>query len=65
MRKALARLLLHTPEDTVIALQKLREYVISQPLHGAGFANTPHWWWAGLKVDKRWSDYLEKGISRR
>jgi TolB-like protein/tetratricopeptide (TPR) repeat protein len=63
--EALARLRLNTPADTVIALQKLREYVISQPLHGAGFANTPHWWWAGLKADKRWSDYLEKGVTGR
>jgi eukaryotic-like serine/threonine-protein kinase len=57
--EALIRTLLGTSADTLIAYQKLREYIVTQPLHGAGFANTPHWWWSGLKSDPRWDEYLK------
>jgi tetratricopeptide (TPR) repeat protein len=57
--EALMRTLLGTPEDTLIAYEKLRQYIITQPLHGAGFPNTTHWWWSGLKSDPRWDQYLK------
>ena len=57
--EALIRTLLGTSADTLIAYQKLREYIVSQPLHGAGFPNTTHWWWSGLKSDRRWDEYLK------
>jgi hypothetical protein len=56
--EALARLRLKTPGDTAEAFRLLQEYVITQPRHGAGFLNTPHWWWEGLRRDKRWNDFL-------
>ena len=52
--EALARTQLGTASDTTIAFDKLREYVITQPLHGKGFADTDHWWWKGLRNDRRW-----------
>jgi tetratricopeptide (TPR) repeat protein len=52
--EALARTQLGTSADTTIAFEKLREYVITQPLHGKGFADTDHWWWKGLRNDRRW-----------
>jgi TolB-like protein len=52
--EALARTQLGTASDTTIAFEKLREYVVTQPLHGKGFADTDHWWWKGLRNDRRW-----------
>jgi hypothetical protein len=59
--EALIRIRLGTPADTAIAFEKLREYVIGQAAHGAGFANTTHWWWKDLKNDPRWRQYLQLG----
>ena len=56
--EALVRTLLGTPADTAEAFRLLKDYVVSQPLHGKGFAKTQHWWWRGLKNDARWSAYL-------
>ena len=56
--EALVRTLLGTPADTAEAFRLLKAYVVSQPLHGKGFASTQHWWWRGLKNDTRWSAYL-------
>ena len=56
--EALVRTLLGTPADTAEAFRLLKDYVVSQPLHGKGFARTQHWWWRGLKNDTRWSAYL-------
>ncbi|HWP69824.1 MAG TPA: hypothetical protein VNM36_01935, partial [Gemmatimonadaceae bacterium] len=56
--EALVRTLLGTAADTAEAFRLLKEYVVSQPLHGKGFATTQHWWWRNLKNDPRWSDYL-------
>jgi eukaryotic-like serine/threonine-protein kinase len=56
--EALARLRLKTPADTAEAFRLLQEYVVTQPRHGAGFLKTPHWWWEGLRRDKRWNDFL-------
>jgi TolB-like protein/tetratricopeptide (TPR) repeat protein len=52
--EALSRLALGTASDTAVAFQKLREYVVGQPLHGKGFADTDHWWWKDLRKDRRW-----------
>ena len=52
--EALARTQLGTSADTTIAFERLRQYVITQPLHGKGFADTDHWWWKGLRLDRRW-----------
>jgi hypothetical protein len=60
--EALARTLLHTPEDTLIAFQKLQEYIVGQPLHAPGFLRANHWWWSGLKSDPRWAQYLQTSI---
>ena len=59
--EALARLRLGTPQDTTIALEKLRDYVVGQPLHGKGFADTDHWWWKDLRNDPRWNRMLRVG----
>jgi TolB-like protein len=56
--EALARVRLGTPADTAIAFEKLREYVIGQAAHGAGFARTSHWWWKDLKKDRRWNEFF-------
>jgi eukaryotic-like serine/threonine-protein kinase len=62
--EALVRTILHTPQDTAVAFQLLKQYVTGQPLHGKGFAETTHWWWKGLKSDRRWSEFLGGGTSK-
>jgi hypothetical protein len=59
--EALVRAMLETPSDSVIAFERLREYVIGQRAHGSGFANTTHWWWKDLRNDRRWDQYLRIG----
>ena len=59
--EALIRTQLGTPSDTAEAFRLLREYVVSQPLHGAGFLETSHWYWRGLKNDPRWNSFLRAG----
>jgi hypothetical protein len=61
--EALIRVRLGTPADTDSAFRLLREYVISQPLHGKGFLETTHWWWKGLKDDARWNSFLRKAAA--
>jgi TolB-like protein/tRNA A-37 threonylcarbamoyl transferase component Bud32 len=57
--EALNRQFLGTAADTIEAYKLLQQYVIGQPLHGRGFADTKHWWWRGLKADAaRWNQYL-------
>jgi hypothetical protein len=41
--EAMNRLRLGTPEDTTEAFRLLKDYVVSQPLHGKGFLETSHW----------------------
>ncbi len=62
--EALARTSLGTAKDSTIAFETLREYIIGQPLHGKGFADTNHWWWKGLREDPNWDKYLRAGTSR-
>jgi serine/threonine-protein kinase len=52
--EALIRPLLGTPVDTAEAFKLVTDYVTGQPLHGAGFAASSHWWWRDLKRDPRW-----------
>jgi hypothetical protein len=61
--EALIRVRLGTAADTDSAFRLLREYVISQPLHGKGFLETTHWWWKGLKDDARWNSFLRKAAA--
>jgi hypothetical protein len=57
--EALNRPSLGTADDTVEAYKLLQQYVLTQPQHGAGFADSRHWWWRGLKADQsRWNQYL-------
>jgi len=56
--EALARLRLKTATDTSEAFRLLRTYVVSQPSHGKGFLETTHWWWKGLREDRRWNNFL-------
>jgi hypothetical protein len=52
--EALSRIALGTAADTAVAFEQLRKYVVTQPLHGKGFADTDHWWWKDLRKDRRW-----------
>jgi hypothetical protein len=63
-REAVVRIRLGTAADSTIAFEKLREYVVGQPLHGKGFADTDHWWWKDLRKDLRWNQYLRAGTGR-
>jgi tetratricopeptide (TPR) repeat protein len=57
--EALNRPFLGTTADTLEAYKLLQSYVIGQPLHGRGFADTRHWWWRTLKANSaRWNQYL-------
>ena len=59
--EALARISLGTAADSTIAFEKLQQYVVGQPLHGKGFADTDHWWWKELRKDPRWIRYVRTG----
>ncbi len=60
--EALARTFLDTPADTLEAFRLLRAYVTRQQVHG--FASTNHWWWRGLKADRRWREFVGGGTGR-
>jgi eukaryotic-like serine/threonine-protein kinase len=63
--EALNRPFLGTTADTLEAYKLLQQYVISQPNHGRGFADTKHWWWRSLKANAaRWNQYLG-GVGNR
>ena len=57
--EALIRIRLGTPADTAEAFRLLKDYVVSQPQHGAGLLSTTHWWWKGLRLDPRWESFLK------
>ena len=59
--EALSLLRLGALSDTTAAIEVLRTYVIGQPLHGKGFADTDHWWWKDLRKDPRWDRRLRIG----
>jgi TolB-like protein len=58
--EALARIRLGTAKDTSDAFDLLKDYVVSQPQHGAGLLSTTHWWWKGLRDDERWNSFLRR-----
>jgi hypothetical protein len=61
--EALVRLRLGTAVDTAAAFELLKEYVVTQPLHGRGFLETQMWYWSGLRRDDRWNSFLRRAAA--
>jgi serine/threonine-protein kinase len=57
-KEAFVRTLFGTAADTAAAFEILNRYVSGSPQHRAGLKESTHWWWKGLKTDRRFDDLV-------